>query len=93
MVLDIRNDKLTEDHTYPLKNNYNFVEVSSKLLSWINISLEIKYYYELYGSLSSCFRCDIYDQSGQKITWTSYEEAKDYKINRTDETIVWVYDM
>ena len=52
-----------------------------------------QYYYELYSPLSSCYKCDVFNESGERIIWETYEEIEDYELNRKDETILWVCDM
>ena len=52
-----------------------------------------QYYYELFSPVSSCFRCDVFDESGKRITWETYEELEDYELNRKDEIVIWVCDM
>ena len=49
-----------------------------------------EYYYELFSFLSSCFRCDVFRETGERITWESYEVLEDYELNRQDEMIIWV---
>jgi hypothetical protein len=52
-----------------------------------------EYYYELFSPLSSCYKCDVFDESGERITWESFDEVEDYELNRQDEVILWVCDM
>lgn len=52
--------------------------------SWNN-----QYYYELENPLSSCYLCEVYDQWGNLISWSNFEEIQNYELNRTDGTIIW----
>jgi hypothetical protein len=52
-----------------------------------------EYYYELYSPLSSCYLCDVFDASGHRVSWETYEQVEDYELFRTDEIILWVCDM
>jgi thioredoxin-related protein len=47
-----------------------------------------KYYYHLMIPLSSCAYCNVYDENGEKVNWST-ENSQDYMQNRKNEVIIW----
>jgi hypothetical protein len=47
-----------------------------------------KYYYHLMIPISSCAYCNVYDENGEKVNWST-ENSQDYMQNRKNEIIVW----
>ncbi len=47
--------------------------------------------YEIFIPISSCAHCEIYNQNGEKIQFSSDAQIQDYLSNRTDKVIIWSY--
>ena len=47
------------------------------------------YIYDIFIPVSSCAYCEVYDEDGDKIKFTSDSMLQDYLNNRKDEIIVW----
>ena len=47
------------------------------------------YVYYISIPLSSCMYCEVYDQTGQKLKFSSDAMLQDFLNNRSDEIIVW----
>ena len=45
------------------------------------------YYIEI--PVSSCAYCDVYDQSGNKISFTDNAIFQNFQTNRSDEVLIW----
>lgn len=62
-------------------------------ISAIRYTWRGQYYYELYSPVSSCYLCDVFIESGERVVWNSYEDVEDYELYRKDEMILWVCEM
>ena len=48
-----------------------------------------EYIYYIDIPISSCMYCEIYNQNGDKIQFTSDSQIQDFINNKTDEVIIW----
>lgn len=48
-----------------------------------------KFIYDIYSAASSCMFCEVYEQNGNKVQFTTEAMLQDYIKNRKNEIIVW----
>lgn len=48
-----------------------------------------KYFYHIMIPISSCAYCELYDENGNKVNFTSDQMFQDFLINKKNEVLVW----
>jgi hypothetical protein len=50
-----------------------------------------EYYYHIEIPISSCAYCEVYNQNGTKIQFTSDTQFQDFLTNKTDQVLIWAW--